>query len=134
MKEKLLIIICVILCLITLIAGVFLIYQLLKMEPLPKDYTPSEQPQLYEKEIDVVVKDVDQKHWFAANVHCYELQITVYSEEYGITETITEASRGMFNAMKYWDAQEGDIIKVRLYYWVMNSTGQVVRREIKGFA
>lgn len=134
MKEKSLIIICVVLCLITLIAGIFLIYTLFSMEPLPEDYVPSEQPQLHEKEIDVIVKDVDQKHWFAANVHNYELQITVYSEEYNITETISETSRGMFNTIKYWDAQEGDVIKVKLYYWVMNSTGQVVKQEIKGFS
>lgn len=45
---------------------------------------PTEQPHLYWKDIDVVVENVDSRHWFASTHH----------------------------------------------YWVMDSTGEIVRQEI----
>ena len=97
-------------------------------EPDP-NYKPPEQPHLYWKDIDVVVKDVDQSTWFAT-VHRYELNITVYSEEYDLTETLHYSDSGMFASIPGWDAKEGEIIKAQLYSWVLDSTGQVTKRAI----
>lgn len=87
-----------------------------------------EQPHLYWKDIEVVVENVDQRHWFAT-VHRYELYITVYSEEYDLRKTLNWYGTGMF-APEYWNLQEGDIVTAELYSWVMDSTGDVVRRDI----
>ena len=95
------------------------------------DYEPverPEQPHLYWKDIEVVVEDVVQKHWFAT-VHRYELSITVYSEEYNLRKTFNSYTSGMVTP-NGWNSQEGDVITAELYSWVMDSTGEVVRREI----
>lgn len=87
-----------------------------------------EQPHLYWKNIDVVVENVDQRHWFAA-VHRYEIHITVYSEEYNLRKTLSYSSSGMYTP-EHWGVQKGDIVTAELYSWVMDSTGEVVRRDI----
>lgn len=91
--------------------------------------TPSEQPHLYWKDIDVVVTNVSRKEWFAT-VPRRSLNVTVESEEYGLSKSFTMESSGMFNTIDCWDCQEGDTIKAELYSWVMDSTGEVTRREI----
>ena len=87
-----------------------------------------EQPHLYWKDINVVVTNVNKKHWFATTHH-YIIEITVKSEEYGLEKTITSEGGGMF-APQHWDVKEGDVITAQLYSWVMDSTGEVVKREI----
>lgn len=95
---------------------------------------PVEQPHLYWKDIDVVVTDIDHNHWYAGYVHHYKTEVTVYSEEYNLTETLTEEASGMFNNMKHWSTQKGDVIKVKLYTWMYDSTGLIHKREIHGFS
>lgn len=97
-------------------------------------YIPVEQPHLYWKDIDVVVTDVNQAHWYTPYKHNYRVDVTVYSEEYGLTKTLTECASGMFSNIRHWNTQKGDIIKVVLYSWVYDSTGEVQRREIHDFA
>ena len=88
----------------------------------------AEQPHLYWKDIEVVVESVSKKHWFAT-VHRYELSVTVYSEEYDLQKTLDFYSSGMF-APEYWNLEKGDVVTAELYSWVMDSTGEVVRRSI----
>lgn len=94
--------------------------------------TPSvkkEQPHLYWKDIDVVVTSVDKKHWYAST-HWYEVKVSVKSEEYQLTFTETFKGSGAFGCPSQWEYDKGDIVKAELYSWVMDSTGEVVRREI----
>lgn len=92
-------------------------------------YTPKEQPHLYWKDIDVVITDIDKRHWFAGT-HWYVVEITVESEEYGLEETFEIEGSGAFGCPEQWRYEEGQTVKAELYSWVMDSTGEVVRREI----
>lgn len=92
-------------------------------------YTPKEQPHLYWKDIDVVVTDIDKQHWFATT-HWYAVTITVKSEEYNLTKTLEIKGSGAFGCPEQWNYEKGQTVKAELYSWVMDSTGEVVRREI----
>lgn len=92
-------------------------------------YQPPEQPHLYWKDIDVVVTDIDKRHWFATT-HWYKVEITVESEEYGLIEDFEIKGSGLFGRPDEWDYEEGQIVRAELYSWVMDSTGEVVRRKI----
>lgn len=87
-----------------------------------------EQPHLYWKDIDVVVEQVDRRHWFASGHH-YEVKVTIRSDEYNLDYTDVITGGGMFRP-KQWSYSEGDIVKAELYSWVMDSTGEVIKREI----
>lgn len=95
----------------------------------PHNYVPKEQPHLYWKDIDVEVTSINKHHWFASTHH-YKVDITVYSEEYNLTKTFNNYASGAFAVIPGWDYEKGDIIKAELYSWVMDSTGEVVRRDI----
>lgn len=91
-------------------------------------YERKEQPHLYWKDIDVVVEQVDRRHWFACGHH-YEVKVTIRSDEYNLDYTDVITGGGMFRP-KQWSYSEGDIVKAELYSWVMDSTGEVIKREI----
>lgn len=97
--------------------------------PVNENYAPKEQPHLYWKDIDVTVTSVDQRSWFST-VHRNVMYITVESEEYGLTKSFTLESSGVINNIGCWDCKVGDVIKAELYSWVMDSTGEVIRRDI----
>ena len=97
--------------------------------PENENFVPSEQPHLYWKDIDVIVTNVDQKSWFAT-VHRNVLNITVESEEYGLSKSFTLESSGAINNISCWNAKVGDTIRAELYSWVMDSTGEIIRRDI----
>ena len=92
-------------------------------------YQPQERPHLYWKDIDVIVTDIDKRHWFATT-HWYVVNITVESEEYGLSKSFEIKGSGAFGCPNEWDYEEGQIIKAELFSWVMDSTGEVTRREI----
>lgn len=92
-------------------------------------YQPQEQPHLYWKDINVVVTDIDRRHWYAST-HWYVVNITVQSEEYGLTKTFEIKGSGAFGCPSQWDYEEGQTVKAELYSWVMDSTGNVIKREI----
>jgi len=93
------------------------------------DYIPPEEPHLYWKDIDVVVTDVSKQHWYATT-HRYIVNVTVQSEEYGLTQTFTFRGSGAFGCPPQWNYQKGDIVKAQLFSWVMDSTGEVTKRQI----
>ena len=119
-------------CLILIVSACLLILGtvgfVLFCTTLPQEEGKSrpEQPHVYWKDIDVEVVDIDKRHWYAGTHH-YQVDITVKSEEYGLTETFH--LDGM-NAKDAYNYDKGDIIKAELNSWVMDSTGEVVRREI----
>ncbi|MBO5434385.1 hypothetical protein J6A31_00990 [bacterium] len=95
-----------------------------------KNHHTYEEPHLYWKDIDVEVIDISTNHWYGGNAHRYEVRLTVYSEEYDLTEKITITGSGMWNKPKEFDYTVGQTIKAELFSWVMDSTGEVVRRKI----
>lgn len=109
-----------------------LIVSLFSACTVPEGYEPKEQPHLYWKDIDAVVTDVSERHWFATTHH-YILEVEVYSEEYNLKTILSEQGSGMF-APSHWGIQKGDTVKVKLYSWVMDSTGEVIRRKIHSFS
>lgn len=89
----------------------------------------NEEPHLYWKDIDVVVTSVNKKHWYAST-HWYEVRVTVESEQYQLTYTDTFKGSGAFGCPSQWGYSEGDIVTAELYSWVMDSTGEVLKRQI----
>lgn len=59
------------------------------------NYVPSEQPHLYWKTIEATVTSNNAEHWFAVT-HQYEVETTVYNEEYDLEETIYSNGTGAF--------------------------------------
>ena len=110
-------------CVILVMLFSFSILSGCEIEPVERP----EQPHLYWKDINVVVEEVDKHHYFAT-VHHYEVSVTVYSKEYNLRETLDLYSKGI--KPEYWDIEEGDAVKAELYSWVMDSTGEVVKRQI----
>ena len=119
-------VITILLCFIVMVVSLFAC-------AVPEDYEPKEQPHLYWKTIDVVITDIEHHHWYTPFRHHYKVDVTVYSEEYGLEETLSAEGGGMFVAPKHWDARKGDVIKVVLYSYVMDSTGEVIKRKIHSF-
>lgn len=93
------------------------------------DYVPTESPHLYWKDIEVEVTNIDKKHWFATT-HWYVVNVSVHSEEYGLDKTLEIKDSGAFGCPKEYDYEVGDIVPAELYTWKMDSTGEIVRREI----
>lgn len=91
-------------------------------------YERKEQPHLYWKDIDVVVEQVNRRRWFAGTYR-YEVKVSVRSDEYNLAYTDVFTGSGMF-CPKQWSYSAGDIVKAELYSWVMDSTGEVIRRGI----
>ena len=115
-------------CFLTLIVFMVSIFCGCGYEPDP-NYVPPEQPHLYWKDIDVVVTEIDKRHWFAST-HWYVVNVTVESEEYGLEQTFEIKGYGAFGCPSQWNYQDGDIVKAELYSWVMDSTGEVTKRTI----
>ncbi|WP_373262230.1 hypothetical protein [Hungatella hathewayi] len=88
-----------------------------------------EQPHLYWKEIEVEVISIDKKHWFAST-HWYQVDLDVYSSEYELRKTFEIQGSGAFGCPKEFNYEIGDIIKAELYSWKMDSTGEIIEREI----
>ena len=120
MKKFLYIISCIVLLFSLTACG-----ESMAMEQQP----PKERPHLYWKEIEVEVVNIDKRHWFAGTHH-YVVDVTVYSEEYNLTKSFTYQAGEAFAVIPCWNYQKGDIIKAELYSWVMDSTGEIVKRDI----
>ena len=92
-------------------------------------YQVQEQPHLYWKDIDVTITDINKRHWFAGT-HWYVVELTVKSEEYKLTETFEIEGSGAFGCPSAWNYEEGQTVEAELYSWVMDSTGEVIKRNI----
>lgn len=88
-----------------------------------------EQPHLYRKDIDVVVTDIDKKTWFAST-RWWIVNVEVYNEEYNLTKTFEIKGSGLYGCPEEWEYEVGDVVTTELYSWVMDSAGEVIRREI----
>ena len=115
-------------CFLTLIALMISIFCGCGYDP-DNNYVPPEKPHLYWKDIDVVVVEIDKRHWFAST-HWYVVNVTVKSDEYGLEQTFEINGSGAFGCPQQWNYEKGDIVKAQLYSWVMDSTGEVTQRTI----
>lgn len=89
-----------------------------------------EQPHCYYETIDVKVTEIDKSSYFAAFAWQYTVKLTVYSKEYDITYKHTYKGQGINGCPKQWKYEKGDTVKAQLYTWTLDSTGEIVRREI----
>ena len=88
-----------------------------------------EKPVLYWKDIDVKVISNNKHSWFV-KTRFYKQEIKVISDEYNLEETFYFNDSGAFANMPYWNIKEGDVIKAELYSWKLESTREIVNREI----
>jgi hypothetical protein len=126
MWEKVASIFVIVAVIITAILGCWVVHEMLTYEPDP-NYVPPEKPHLYWKDIDVVITDIQKDR--SLNNRFLRVTVTVKSKEYNLKEDFIFEGNWYYRP-KFWDAQEGDIVKAQLYSWVMDSTGQVVKRGI----
>lgn len=116
-------------CVLIIMLLIILCLTSCNIESSNREYQVQEQPHLYWKDIDVVVTDIDKRHWFATT-NWYAVNITVKSEEYGLIENFEIKESGAFGCPKEWNYEEGQTVKAQLYSWVMDSTGEIIRRDI----
>ena len=91
---------------------------------------PEEKYSIYYKDIEVEIKEIQFTHWFAS-VHKYQINITVYSKEYDIEESFYYYFQGAFVTLpECTDNKVGDIVKAELKYWAIDSTGEIIKKEI----
>lgn len=95
-------------------------------EQIDNTSTTYEVPHMYWKTIQVEVQDVDYRYYYASGGH-HRADVTVYSSEYGLTETFHFVGR---DAVDCKNLREGDEIGATLNSWVLDRTGEVQRREI----
>jgi hypothetical protein len=126
MWEKVASVFVIVAVIITAILGCWVVHEMLTYEPDP-NYVPPEKPHLYWKDIDVVITDIQKDR--SLNNRFLRVTVTVKSKEYNLEEDFIFEGNWYYHP-KFWDAQEGDIVKAQLYSWVMDSTGQVVKRDI----
>lgn len=118
-----------------IIISIFLLIGLLTLIAILDSNTSSntsqqqEQPVLYWKDIDVKVSSNNKHSWFV-KTRFYKQEIKVVSDEYNLEKTFYLTDSGAFANMPYWDVKEGDVIKAELYSWKLESTGEIVNREI----
>jgi hypothetical protein len=126
MWEKVASVFVIVAVIITAILGCWVVHEMLTYEPDP-NYVPPERPHLYWKDIDVVITNIQKDR--SLNNRFLRVTVTVKSKEYNLEEDFIFEGNWYYRP-KFWDAQEGDIVKAQLYSWVMDSTGQVVKRDI----
>lgn len=90
------------------------------------NYVKQEQPHLYSKNIECIVTKCDYKYWYASGCH-YKAYLAVFNEEYNLEKEFV--LDGM-DAKKCENLKEGDIINCKMNSWVLDSTGEVLKREI----
>lgn len=93
------------------------------------NHVPKEQPVSYAEKIDVVITQIYKRQFWAGTVQ-REVEVTVYSEEYNLTNKFTERYAGIFGNMPLWECEKGNTVKARMITFVMKSTGKVVNRYI----
>jgi hypothetical protein len=126
MWEKITSVFVILAVIVTAISGCWIMYEMLTFEPDP-NYVPSERPHLYWKDIDVVITDIQKDR--SLNNRFLRVTVTVKSKEYNLEEDFTFEGNNWYQP-KFWNAKKGDTAKAQLYSWVMDSTGQVVKRRL----
>nr|DAM23987.1 MAG TPA: hypothetical protein [Caudoviricetes sp.] len=128
MKDKIINFVFIIIS-ILLLVGLFTLVAISDSNTSSNTNQQEEKPVLYWKDIDVKVVSNNKHSWFV-KTRFYKQEIKVVSDEYNLEETFYLTDSGAFANMPYWNIKEGDIIKAELYSWKLESTGEIVNREI----
>lgn len=128
MKDKIINFVFIIIS-ILLLVGLFTLIATSDSNTSSNTNQQQEKPVLYWKDIDVKVVSNNKHSWFV-KTRFYKQEIKVVSDEYNLEETFYLTDSGAFANMPYWNIKEGDIIKAELYSWKLESTGEIVNREI----
>lgn len=86
--------------------------------------TRYEEPHLYNKTVTATVLDIDVRVGYRG---WRFVDMEIYNQEYNLTRTIHLDGS---HAAVMSDCDEGDVVEVTLLSWVIDSTGEVVRREL----
>lgn len=105
------------------IAGIIVIFVMASIRPQPLNHDDSNH--LYWKDIDVVVTNVEHKHWLSGYAHYFSTVVTVWFEEYQLEYTDEIQGKG-----KAWNYRKGDTVQAELLTWKNNETGEINRRAI----
>lgn len=93
-----------------------------------KAYIP-EQPVVSNMEIPVVITSIDKRHWYASTHH-WTLRMTVKNEEYGLEKSFDFSASGGFAVVPFWDNNIGDTLTANMKIYTIESSGEVVSRDI----
>lgn len=85
-----------------------------------------EKPRLCFESVDCEVTRCDYKYWYASGAH-FKAEVSVKLEEYGLTKSFTYNG---LEAKDFESVKVGDKVTCTLSYWILDSTGEIVRREI----
>ena len=129
MKDKIINFVFIIIS-ILLLVGLFTLIATSDSNTSSNTNQQQEKPVLYWKDIDVEVVSSRRKSNLFGRVKRYSQTITVRSKEYKLEKTFKLNSSGAFANMPYWNVKEGDVIKAELYSWRLESTGEIINREI----
>lgn len=91
-----------------------------------KNNSGRENSHLYWKTISVEVIECHFKYWYASGFH-HQGYIKVKSEEYDLEKSFNLNGQ---NAIKIKNLKKGDIINAELYSWKIDSTNEIIKREI----
>lgn len=118
---------------ILIILGIGLVMELVILEQKYDKYIaehgkpdPVERPINQYHDIDVVITDNDIRHWFASGHH-WTADVTIYSQEYDITDTFHLTHD---DARRMEEYQVGDAIQATLFTQTIESTGEIVNIRI----
>lgn len=128
MKDKIINFVFIIIS-ILLLVGLFTLIATSDSNTSSNTNQQQEKPVLYWKDIDVKVVSNNKHSWFV-KTRFYKQEIKVISNEYNLEKTFYLNDSGAFANMPYWNVKEGDVIKAELYSWKLESTGEIVNREI----
>ena len=59
-----------------------------------------------------MVISYNESHWYAANAHNYKFSVYVECEEYGISKTFKDQTRGMWATSELKGLKKGDVVQV----------------------
>lgn len=90
------------------------------------NYQRKEEPRLCFEYVDCEVTRCDYKYWYASGAH-FKAEVSVKLEEYGLTKSFTYNG---LEAKDFESVKVGDKVTCTLSYWILDSTGEIVRREI----
>ena len=90
------------------------------------NYQRKEEPRVCFEYVDCEVTRCDYKYWYASGAH-FKAEVSVKLEEYGITKSFTYNG---LEAKDFESVKVGDKVTCTLSYWILDSTGEIVRREI----
>lgn len=128
MKDKIINFVFIIIS-ILLLVGLFTLIATSDSNTSSNTNQQQEKTVLYWKDIDVEVVSNNKHSWFV-KTRFYKQEIKVISNEYNLEETFYLNDSGAFANMPYWNVKEGDVIKAELYSWRLESTGEIINREI----